>query len=404
MKLAYLVNQHPLPSHTFIRRELLALERRGHEIARFSIRQGRAAAGSADDERELRLTTVLLAPRAAAIARMALGAITCGLARPLRTLHALGTALRTIRRSNRGFVHHVAWWLEAMSLAHAMPRDTAHLHTHFATNGAMVAMLAAGIRGIPYSITVHGPDDLEQAPHLHLDEKVGRAAFVACISDYCRGQVARHCSAAHHGRLAVVRCGVEPGAADREPLPMPSGLRLAWVGRMVPQKGLEVLLEACSILRRQGLRFCVELLGNGPLEAEVRARIQALGLEGTVLARGWQPTDAVLATIDASSALLVPSHAEGIPVVIMEAFARGRPVISTSVAGVPELVSHGENGLLVPPADPAAFAAAVGEFAGLGASRWATMGSRGREDVRRLHDVERSVDRLERLFAGDHMP
>ena len=404
MKLAYLVNQHPLPSHTFIRREIFALERRGHEIARFSVRAGRAAEGSAEDERELRLTTVLLGRRPRALLRMAWSALSSILTRPVRTLGALVTALRTIRGSNRGLVHHVAWWLEAVTLARAMPGGTCHLHTHFATNGAMVAMLAASIRGIPYSITVHGPDDLEQAPFLHLGEKVHRAAFVACISDYCRNEVARHCIPADRSRLVVVRCGLEPGTAEREPQPMPRTLRFAWVGRMVPQKGLEVLLEACARLRREGLAFRVELLGSGPLADEVRSRIVELGLESTVLARGWQPTEAVLATIDASCALLVPSHAEGIPVVIMEAFARGRPVVSTAVAGVPELVVHGENGLLVPSGDPVAFAAAVREFAGLGAERWAAMGSRGRDAVRRLHDIEQSVELLERLLSGNHMP
>lgn len=404
MKLAYLVNQHPLPSHTFIRREILALERRGHEVARFTVREGRAAGGSAEDGRELRLTTVLLSRRPGAVLRMARSALFSALTRPVRTLQALATALRTVRGSNRGIVHHVAWWLEAVTLARAMPPGTRHLHTHFATNGAMVAMMAASIRGIPYSITVHGPDDLEQAPFLHLGEKVRRAAFVACISEYCRDEVARHCRPADRSRLTVVRCGLEPGTAEGEPQPMPRMLRFAWVGRMVPQKGLEVLLEGCAMLRREGLAFRVELLGSGPLADEVRSRIVALGLESCVLPRGWQPTEAVLATIDASCALVVPSHAEGIPVVIMESFARGRPVISTAVAGVPELVVHGENGLLVPSGDPVAFAAAMREFAALGAERWAAMGSRGREAVRRLHDIERSVDQLEERMSGAHMP
>ena len=404
MKLAYLVNQHPMPSHTFIRRELVALEQRGHEIARFSVRQGRAAAGCAEDDRELRLTTVLLVTRPGPILRLLARALRCLLVHPVRSLAALATALRTIRGSNRGLVHHVAWWLESLALAAVMPASTSHLHTHFASNGAMVAMLAAGIRGIPYSMTVHGPDDLEQAPRLHLGRKVHHAAFVACISEYCRREVSRYCAPGDLGKLVVVRCGVEPAATDAAPAPMPRTPRFVWVGRMVPQKGLEVLLDACAQLRREGFQFRVELLGSGPLEQQVRARIVELGLESCVLARGWQPTEAVLATMDACCALLVPSHAEGIPVVIMEAFARGRPVVSTSVAGIPELVVQGESGLLVEPGNPAAFAAAVREFSGLGPVRWAAMGSRGREDVRRLHDVERSADQLERLLSGSHMP
>jgi glycosyltransferase involved in cell wall biosynthesis len=323
-----------------------------------------------------------------------------GLTRPVRFARAKRLAWRQYRRSDRGWRWHLADLAQACVLREWLADSRAeHLHAHFATNAAEVAMLCRVLGGPPYSFTVHGPDEIERAEWLGLDQKVARAEFVAVISEYCRGQVGRWCRPEDRSRLHVVRCGLDEDALAADPQPADESPRLVHVGRLCEQKGQTLLVEAAARLADEGIAFELLLIGDGPLRGEIEARVRARGLEDCVRLIGWQDGDAVRKHLRDGRALVLPSFAEGLPVVIMEALALERPVISTPVAGIPELVDA-ECGWLVPPGDVSALAGAMRECLACDADRLRRLGRAGALRVRERHDVRREARVLAERIAG----
>src|SRR6185503_433581 len=191
-----------------------------------------------------------------------------------------------------------------------------------------------------------------------------------------------------------------PSFLDSEPMPCPAERRLVWVGRVCEEKGVPILIEAAAQLAREGLEFELELIGDGPLLSEIRARIAREGLERRVRTLGWAGSDAVRARVNAARALVQPSFAEGLPVVIMEALALGRPVISTFVAGIPELVETGVDGWLVPAGSVEALTAAMRAAIEASTAELERLGRAGRARVLERHHVRTEVDKLQRLFES----
>lgn len=188
-RVAYLINQYPKVSHSFIRREILALERQGLTVLRFAARGWDDDVPDPVDQLERGRTRYLLqrgpAPALLAAAKLAL-------ARPGLFLGALHLALTMARRSERSVFHHLAYLAEASLLVGWLAEQGAgHLHAHFGTNPADVAMLTHALGGPPYSFTVHGPEEFDRPEALGLGEKGRRAAFVVAISSYGRSQLYR---------------------------------------------------------------------------------------------------------------------------------------------------------------------------------------------------------------------
>jgi glycosyltransferase involved in cell wall biosynthesis len=346
MKIAYLMNQHPYASCTFIRREIAAMENCGVEVQRYSIRRpSTALVDPADLEEQKRTRTILDAGPLHLIA----GLLGMALTRPGRWWRALGLTLCIGWGSQRGLLRHLVYLAEACLLLRWLHQSAVqHVHAHFATNSTTVAMLCHVLGGPPYSFTVHGPDEFDCPEALKLSEKIARAAFVVAISDYGRSQLFRWCSHEHWPKIHVVHCGLDDLFLGQAPTPIPADRRLVCVGRLSEQKGQLLLMEAAAKLAAEGLDFQILLAGDGPMRSEIEALVQRLGLENHVRLLGWQTGQQVREAILSSRALVLPSFAEGLPVVIMEALALGRPVISTYVAGIPELLTPGVNGWLVP--------------------------------------------------------
>ena len=223
-----------------------------------------------------------------------------------------------------------------------------HVHAHFGTNSADVAMLAHALGGPPYSFTVHGPEEFDKPEFLGIAEKVRRAVFVVAISSYARSQLYRWVQHAHWSKVKVVHCGLEPAFYDGAPVPPPAALRLVCVGRLCEQKGQLLLIEAAGRLTARDIRFELVLVGDGEMRADIEVLIADHGLGNQVRITGWISSDQVRKEILAARGLVLPSFAEGLPVVIMEAMALRRPVLTTNVAGIPELVLPGEHGWLFP--------------------------------------------------------
>jgi len=396
VKIAYLVNVYPTTSHTFIRREIHALEGLGFEVARYTIRPPEPDLPAAVDREEAARTRCILRAGPVELARAALGAL---LSRPAAFARALGAALRLSRTSHRGLALHLAYLLEACVLFRWLRAGGAdHLHAHFATNPAAVALLCRELGGPPFSFTVHGPHEFDMPEMIGLGQKIERAAFAVAISSYGRSQLCRWARHQDWGKLEVVHCGLPREYFDPPLTEVPGNQRLVCVARLGEQKGHLLLVEAAAQLAERGVAFEIVLIGDGPMRDPIERLIRKHGLEDRILLRGKMDGDQVQESIRSSRAMVLPSFAEGLPVVIMEALALGRPVVTTAIAGTPELVRPGVNGWLVPAGSVEALREAMREVLCTPPSRLSEMGRRGAELVAREHDVTREAQRLAELF------
>jgi glycosyltransferase involved in cell wall biosynthesis len=402
LRVAYLVNWYPRASHTFIRREIQALERQGVEVVRFAVRGGDEPLPDPADAQERGRTRYLLD---GGVARLLGPVVQTFLTRPKRFLGALLLALRLARRSGRGLAYHLAYLAQACRLRRWLAEAGAsHLHAHFGTNPAEVALLARALGGPPYSFTVHGPEEFDRPEALHLGEKMREAKFVVAISAYGRAQLTRWSSPGHVPRIEVVRCGVEPSDMSAEATLPPAARRLICVGRLCVEKGQTLLVEAMARLASAGCPAELVLAGDGDLRGPLEALIRDRGLESSVRITGWLSGAQVRQEIRNARALVLPSLAEGLPVVLMEALALQRPVISTYIAAIPELVVPGVSGWLVPAGDLEALVTAMATCLDADPAELASLGRAGRERVRQQHDADREASRLVRLFSVPDAP
>ena len=285
-------------------------------------------------------------------------------------------------------LRHLVYLVEACVLLGWFERERVqHVHAHFGTNSATVAMLCRELGGPDYSFTAHGPEEFDSAHLLRLRDKIARASFVVAISSYGRSQLFRHMDSRSWAKIKLVRCGVDETFLAPSPAPMPEVPRLVCIGRLCEQKGQILLIEALARLRQQGRRIEVVIVGDGELRGAIEGAIKSGNLQEDVRILGWADTSAIVKAIDDSRALVLPSFAEGLPVVIMEALARARPVLSTFVAGIPELVVPGRNGWLVPAGSVDDLVGALQQLLDTPVGQLTEMGLRGREDVRRQHDI-----------------
>jgi glycosyltransferase involved in cell wall biosynthesis len=397
MKLAYLVNQYPKTSHTFIRREIAAMENLGIEVERFSLRRTFESLEDQSDEAEKQRTRVVLDRGVAGIAE---STVKIALSRPVRFLRALRLAIEVGKRSDRGVMHHLAYLGEACSLSLWVDRTGCkHVHAHFGTNSATVAMLCSELGGLPFSFTVHGPEEFDKPDLIGLSKKIEKSAFVAAVSSYGLSQLYRRSRRRDWSKLHVVRCGVDRDFLDAPRVPVPSTPRLVCVGRLCEQKGQLILVEAAARLARSGFRFELELIGDGELRPQIEAAIHDHGLSGMVHLVGWASSGEVREKLLSARALVLPSFAEGLPVVLMEAFALGRPVISTFVAGIPELVVPG-SGWLVPAGSVEALASAMHDALTATPETLTRMAGLGEKRVRELHEIGASAKMLSSLVQS----
>jgi colanic acid/amylovoran biosynthesis glycosyltransferase len=400
MRIAYLINRYPAVSHSFIRREILALERRGHDVLRISIRGWDDELQGEEDKLERTRTRFVLMGGAGPLVFAFLRLL---VTHPVRLMKALGLAWKVSRRADRPFDIHLIYLLEACLVAAWLRTENiTHLHAHFGTNSAEVAMLVHQLGGARWSFTAHGPEEFDKPQFIGLPEKIRRANFVVAISSFGRSQLMRNVTHEHWQKIKVVHCGLEPAFHAGPPKESAARRRLICVGRLCEQKGQLLLLDAARRLHQLGTEFELVLAGDGEMRGELESLIAEYGLEGIVRITGWISSPQVRDEILAARALVLPSFAEGLPVVIMEAMALRRPVISTFVAGIPELVVSGEHGWLVPAGDTDALASAVQACLDAPLERITEMGESARARVLQRHDIDQEVLKLIDLFRGGH--
>ncbi|ETA49693.1 glycosyltransferase [Ponticoccus alexandrii] len=395
-RIAYLTGEYPRASDTFIQREVAALRALGHPVETCSIRTTGAEhlVGPEQRDEHARTFKVLDACKSP---RRFLSAHMRWMQRPGRYLRALALAWRTAPKGIKGRLYNLIYFAEAAVLAdHLAQRGVEHLHNHIAKASCTVAMLASELSGIPYSFTIHGPDIFFEPHHWRIDEKAARARFVACISDFCRSQLMCFAGQEHWDRFHIIHCGVDP--ARYRPAPH-EGQELLFVGRLAAVKGVPVLLEAVAALQPQFPALRLTLIGDGPDRAALEAQARALGLGETVQFLGYRSQSEVAEALSETDVFTLPSFAEGVPVVLMEALASHVPVVTTQIAGVPELVRDGASGRLVPPGDTQALEQAIAGLLRSDSLR-RTMGAEGRARVETAYDIRREAARLSSLFCG----
>ena len=398
MRVSYFINQYPKVSHSFIRREILALERLGMTVQRIALRGLKAVLVDPDDLSERANTKYVLDD---GMLRMLLSVFKMLVSNPFKFFQAFKLALNMGWRAERPLPYHLVYFAEACQIAIWMKSfGTEHVHAHFGSNSTEVVMLAHALGGPPYSFTVHGPEEFDKPQALKLAEKIKHAAFVVAISSYGRSQLFRWIAHEYWHKVKIVHCGLEQSFydVDSSASQLPKIVRLICVGRLCEQKGQLLLLEACRTLKDKGLAFELLLAGDGEMRPEIERMVIAYDLSANVKITGWISSRQVRDEILASNAMVLPSFAEGLPVVIMEAMALKRPVISTFVAGIPELVIHGQNGWLVPAGSVAELADAIEGLLLTSAQQLKDMGEAAYSRVRQRHDIDTEAKKLAALF------
>lgn len=394
---AWLTGEYIRVSHTFIQREVAALRELGFDARTFSIRRtGPENLVGPEQKDEAARTFYVL--EAASHPMTALRAHAAALRRdPATWLRTLRAAWRTAPTGLKGLMYNLIYFHEAVVLARELRRQgVVHLHNHFAMASCTVARLAAPLAGITWSFTLHGPDDLAEPRRWRLDDKVAQADFVVCISSYARSQVMLQTDQAHWPKLHVVHCGVEPRRYDR-PRTRETD-RLLFIGRLAAQKGVPVLIAALARAREVRPSLTLRLVGDGPDRVMLETQVDALGLGNVVTFLGYRSQEEVAEILSEASALVLPSFAEGVPVVLMEAMASDIPVVTTRIAGIPELVEDSVSGRLVAPGEEEALAQAILDVTG-DADAAARMGAAGRARVTSDFNLRTEARGLARLVT-----
>ena len=397
MTIAYVLNTYPQPSHSFIRREVRALEAQGIPILRLAMRRPTMPLVDPQDHEEEAKTHYVLEKGAWALA----GAMLSRLVKfPGAWRRGLCQAMRAGARHPLGRRRHLIYFAEACYIANRCAKaHVTHIHSHFGTNSATVAMLAHTIGGPSYSFTVHGPEEFDAPGALSLDDKMTNAAFTVAISSFGRSQLCRWVDHAHWPRLKVVHCGIDPDKFPKLSPISPGTPRLVSIGRFSEQKGQLVLIEAMAQIVKEHPKAQLTLVGDGEMRPQIEAAINTHGLDKNITLTGWLSEEDVHRELIRAQALVMPSFAEGLPMVIMEAMAAGRPVIATYIAGIPELVQPGKTGWLVPAGDAGALAEAVNNLATCDAVTLSDMGNAGRTRALDRHDVIKEAAKLAAHFA-----
>ena len=397
MRLAYLTAEYPKVSHTFVMREVEALRRLGADLDTFTIRRTPPDGLLSDADRAAARETFAVLP--VRWGRLLGAHLRWALRHPRRYWATLGLALRLSPVGLRARVWQLFYFAEAVLVADELRRRRiGHVHAHFANVASWVALLAAALRGTTWSFTMHGPLEFDAVAQHGIPEKVARADLVVCISDFARAQLMRQVDRSHWDKLHVVHCGVEPARYAPDGRGADGPLEVVSVGRLAAMKGFPVLIDAVASLEEP---VRLTLVGDGPDAGALREQAARAGAD--VSFPGALGADEVTDVLRRADVFCLPSFAEGVPVVLMEAMASGLPVVSTPVMGIPELVHDGVSGVLVAPGRPEPLARALKVLAEDPETRRA-MGAAGRATVERGFDVDRSARRLLDLFTATAGP
>ncbi|KGY13318.1 hypothetical protein NM22_07500 [Vibrio tubiashii] len=389
MTILYVINQYPKISHTFIRREIIEMEAQGKTILRSSIRRPPETLVDVADIVEEGKTHYIISGISAISRNLLKGLTTKGLWDSAKFF------VSYMAKSRKKFKS-LLYYVEALCLAGRYKNDSVeHIHAHFGTNSADVAMFTSKMLGVPFSFTIHGADELDNFQDYSITKKVEQSLKTFCVCSYIAAQVKRKTQLEDHHKVSVAKCGVEViNHKVQQPLNDRNDtlLNLVIVARVCPEKGYFTLLEALKHIKSQGLcNFHLRVIGGGEDLQSVEAKAQQYGLANDITFMGWKSTEEVLDVVAQSDLFVLPSYMEGLPISIMESMMVKTPVLSTYVSGIPELIEHGVNGLLVPANDYHRLANAIVEFSTMPQDARDELTVLAKESVVSNHSLDRVV-------------
>lgn len=395
-KLGYIVSQYPATNHTFILHEIRTLRRRGFDIHVVSIRQADrpVASLSREEAEEYAQTYSVLGAGAWHALAVHTKVLVCS---PVAYVTAFLYALRLAGSNVPRVVRYAGYFAEAVVAGNFLTkRGVRHAHTHFSST---VTLMMSRLFPIAFSVTIHGPDEFNDVVGFHLAEKVACCRFLSAISHYAVSQIMKASEPKWWSKAHVSPLGVDPCRfAPRRLRAARQTFECLTVGRLAPAKGHHILIAAVDRLVAQGrTNIRLTVVGEGPLRASLEEAITARRLGEYVRLAGAINHDRILEFYERADVFALPSFAEGVPVVLMEAMAMEIPCIATWITGVPELIRAGVDGILIRPADPEALAAAIARLMDepeLGLK----LGQSARQRVIECYDLERNTERLARTF------
>lgn len=398
-RIGYLLSRYPAISHTFFLQEVLGLRGLGVSVETASINMpDRAMDGLSGAEREEAGRTFYV--KGGSKLRALLRVVRIAARRPAVVARGIAFLLRVPRLTLRMRVFWMLYLAEALLVGEWMRRENLpHLHVHFGGPVATVGMLTSAAWEVPYSLTIHGPEELQNVDAYHLREKVRQASFVVCISDFCRSQLLQITPVAAWNKFCVVRLGVTETLLNAVPGERVADgpVRLLCVGRLVPEKGQHVLLQALAEVLRRGIAVQLTLAGDGADRESLKTQARELRVAEAVRFAGATSHAETLRMCAEADVFALASFAEGIPVALMEAMALGVPCVSTMVAGIPELIRDGQDGVLVPPGNADALTEALVRLASDPALRRA-YGESSRARVRTMYNLSINQRVLANVF------
>jgi glycosyltransferase involved in cell wall biosynthesis len=397
VRLAYLINVHPAPSHTFIRREIAALRQLGLDPLLISLR---AFPGPLPDPQDVADRERTYVVQAGGTARLLVAALGEFAAQPIRCSRVLVQAVRRHAAAGNGMLRPLTYFLQACVVRRWLARNCSdHVHVHMGSNAAAVAQIARALGGPNYSLTLHGPEEFDEPGRWCLADKLADATFVVAVSEGRLEQL----SAAYPGvgaKLHLIRCGIDADfrRVGAEPPAVPDCARFLAVGRLCERKNHRALVEAVDQARRVRDDIRLTIIGDGPLHKPLAQLIHQRRLADHVTLLGTLDSRAVARHITAARALVVPSYSETLPCVILEAFALHRPVICAAVGSHSELVRHKVNGWLLAEAAAEPLTAALLEALATPVNQLTAMGARGARTIEQEYASERQAAKLLDLF------
>ena len=397
LRMGYLVSKYPAVSHTFILREITALRERsiGIDVASINDAGDRAAMTQAERDEAERTFYVKRVGDLGALKALSWMAVS----HPGKILAGIRIALKLGGTDIRRILLCLFYFAEAAILARWMrDRSLNHLHVHFATPAATVALILTHIAPVTFSMTVHGPDEFYDVTNYFLTEKIAAARFVVCISFFAQSQLMKLSPSKDWSKFDVSRLGVDCQHFVPRPLrTSPEAFEILCVGRLVSTKGQRILIRAAEQLILQGRRIQLRFVGDGPDRAKLEHAIKDRGLSDQIRFEGSVNQDRIQEFYLRADIFALTSFAEGIPVVLMEAMAMEIPCVATDINGIPELIRHGMDGLLVAPSDIDGLASALARLMDEPALR-ESLGKAGRQRVQQSYEISRSADRLAQIF------
>jgi glycosyltransferase involved in cell wall biosynthesis len=396
-RIGYIISQYPAINHTFMLREVRQLRETGWDVQTYSIRPPDRPAeklSPVEQDEATRTRYVKTAPLSEILAAQARQFLRA----PGRYLGVLFYAMRAGHPTLGGAARRALYFAEAVILGRWLEQaGLRHLHSHYSP---MVALLVSRLYpGITFSMTVHGPDEFNDPQGSWLAGKIGGSRFSIAISSFARSQMMLHSPPSVWRKIHACYMGV-PEMAEPAAKTAPGRVHFLCVGRVAPVKGQRILVESARLLKERGLDFQITIAGGGPDLAELRQFVADRQLTDVVSLPGFVSDEDLARLYRETDVFVLPSFAEGVPGVLMEAMGHGLPCISSCVNGVPELVLDGQTGILVPASDAGALADAMARLLASSDLR-RQLGAAGHRQVTTKFSLPRNVARLAEIIERE---